>query len=243
MSKVDVKALLEAGVHFGHRTEKWNPKMKPYIFEARNGIYIINLLKTAEMLESACEFLKSIVTKGEKALFVGCKKQSQAIVKELAGRCGAFYVNERWLGGTLTNLKTIRKSVARMREIDNIEKDGASKLPKQELAALRREGAKIHRYLDGISDMEKPPGVLIIVDITREYIAVQEAKRLNIPIIAICDTNSNPELVEYPVAGNDDAIRSIRIVLEKLAEAIEDATPEKGGKKLEKSIELTAVSA
>lgn len=229
MSKVDVKFLLEAGVHFGHRTEKWNPKMKPYIYEARNGIHIINLMKTAEQLEAACQFLKTTASQGGKILFVGCKKQSQEIVKELALRSESFYVNHRWLGGTLTNLNTIRKSVARMRQIDEMEKNGKiNALPKHESSALRREAAKLHRNLDGLRDMEKQPTVMVVVDTEREDIAVREATRLNIPIVSINDSNSNPELVQYPIAGNDDAIRSIRVILDYLNEAILEGKSEAG---------------
>jgi small subunit ribosomal protein S2 len=249
MAKVDVKALLEAGVHFGHRTEKWNPKMKPFIFEARNGIYVIDLGKTAEQLEAACQFLKTAVGKGAQPLFVGCKKQAQETVKEIAEKCNGFYVIERWLGGTLTNLATIRRSVGRMRQIDDLEKTGKiNAMPKKEASALRRENAKLHRNLDGLANMENVPGVMIVVDPSREDIAVREAKKLNIPVVAINDTNSNPEAVDYPIPGNDDAIRSIRVILEYVGKAITEGRQE-GGKKREggtgknNSVELSAVSA
>ncbi len=229
MAKVDVKDLMEAGVHFGHRTQRWNPKMKPFIFEARNGIYVIDLYQSAKQLESAAEFLKGISSKGEKILFVGCKKQAQQVVQDLAQRSGSGYVAERWLGGTLTNLATIKKSVARMRAIDELETKGTvDKMPKKEVAALRRENVKLHRNLDGLKDLEKPPGALVIVDIVHENIAIQEARRLKIPVVAIVDTNADPELADFPIAGNDDAIRSIRVILENLNEAIIEGKAQRG---------------
>ena len=213
--------LLEAGVHFGHQTKRWNPKMKPFIFEKRNAIYIIDLGKTVGQLDSATEFLRKTAERGGKVLFVGCKKQAQEAIKEAATACGQFYVNQRWLGGTLTNLATIRKSVARMKYIENLEKQTEySKMGKQEISAVRREGDKIKRNLEGVRDMEKLPDALIIIDTTREAIAVAEARRLNIPVVAIVDTNADPDLIDFPIAGNDDAIRAIRIVLQKLVDAI-----------------------
>jgi small subunit ribosomal protein S2 len=221
MAKIDPKTLLEAGVHFGHRTDKWNPKMKPYIYEARNGIHVINLNKTAEQLEKAAAFLQGVASKGGKVLFVGTKKAAQEGVKQAAAQAGAYYVCERWLGGMLTNLNTVRKSVARMREIDDLETSGKAKdIPKQELSALRREAAKIHRNLDGVADMGKYPDAIVIVDIARENIAVLESHRLNIPIVAITDTNADPTLVDYPIAANDDAIRSVKIILDTLSAAV-----------------------
>lgn len=250
MNRVDIKELLDAGVHFGHRTQRWNPKMKPYIFEARNGIYVINLEHTAKQLEAAQDFLQGIAASGKRVLFVGCKKQAQETIKELAQRSNSFYVTERWLGGTMTNLTTIRKSVARMKHIDNLESTGAAaKMPKQELSVMRREVAKLHRNLDGIKDMDKYPAAIVIVDVPRESIAVAEARRLNIPIVAITDTNSDPELVDYPIAGNDDAIRSISIILEALNEAIIEGSAKSGSpasKEAPKAVEeesLTGVSA
>ena len=213
--------LLEAGVHFGHQTKRWNPKMKPYIFEKRNAIYIINLGVTVRQLDSATHFLADVARRGGKILFVGCKKQAQEAIKEAATACGQFYVNQRWLGGTLTNLQTIRKSVGRLKYIEEIEKDpNYSKMGKQELAALRREGEKLRRNLEGIRDMQKLPDAIIVIDTTREAIAVAEALRLHIPTVAIVDTNADPSLVNYPIAGNDDAIRAIRILLQKLVDAI-----------------------
>jgi small subunit ribosomal protein S2 len=221
MSTELMTELLEAGVHFGHQTKRWNPKMKPYIFEKRNAIYIINLGVTVHQIDAATQFLSDVARRGGKILFVGCKKQAQEAIKEAATACGQFYVNQRWLGGTLTNLQTIRKSVGRLKYIEEIEKDpNYSKMGKQELAALRREGEKLKRNLEGIRDMQQLPDAIIIIDTTREAIAVAEAVRLHIPTVAIVDTNADPSLVSYPIAGNDDAIRAIRIILQKLVDAI-----------------------
>jgi small subunit ribosomal protein S2 len=221
MSTELMTELLEAGVHFGHQTKRWNPKMKPYIFEKRNAIYIINLGVTVRQIDSATQFLSEVARRGGKILFVGCKKQAQEAIKEAATACGQFYVNQRWLGGTLTNLQTIRKSVGRLKYIEEIDKDpNFSKMGKQELAALRREGEKLRRNLEGIRDMQQLPDAIIVIDTTREAIAVAEALRLNIPTVAIVDTNADPSLVNYPIAGNDDAIRAIRIILQKLVDAI-----------------------
>ncbi len=221
MSTELMTELLEAGVHFGHQTKRWNPKMKPFIFEKRNAIYIIDLGKTVGQLDTATEFLRKIAERNGKVLFVGCKKQAQEAIKEAATACGQFYVNQRWLGGTLTNLTTIRKSVARMKYIEDLDKQAEfSKMGKQEISAVRREGDKVKRNLEGVRDMEKLPDALIIIDTTREAIAVAEARRLNIPVVAIVDTNADPDLIDYPIAGNDDAIRAIRIVLQKLVDAI-----------------------
>ena len=222
MSSIETMTeLLEAGVHFGHQTKRWNPKMKPFIFEKRNAIYIIDLGETVKQLHQACDFLTKVTERKGRVLFVGCKKQAQEAVKEAAEACGQFYVNQRWLGGTLTNLSTIRKSVARLKYIEEIKSSPEySKMGKQELAALRREGEKLNRNLAGIRDMEKLPDAMVVIDTTREAIAVNEARRLGIPIIAIVDTNSDPEIVTYPIAGNDDAIRAIRIILQRLVDAI-----------------------
>lgn len=249
MNRVDIKELLDAGVHFGHRTQRWNPKMKPYIFEARNGIYVIDLEHTVKQLEAAQDFLREVASSGKRILFVGCKKQAQETIKDLAKRSNSFYVTERWLGGTMTNLTTIRKSVARMKSIDTMEANGTTaKMPKQEVSVMRRENAKLHRNLDGIKDMEKYPSALVLVDVPRESIAVAEARRLNIPIVAITDTNANPDLVDYPIAGNDDAIRSISIILEALNDAIIEGSSKAGtlGKESVKPADeesLTGVSA
>jgi small subunit ribosomal protein S2 len=232
--------LLEAGVHFGHQTKRWNPKMKPYIFEQRNSIYIINLSETVKQLQAATEFLANIARQSGKVLFIGCKKQAQEAVKEAAEACGQFYVNQRWLGGTLTNLTTIRKSVARLTYLEQIEKSpDYDKMGKQELSALRREAEKLRRNLEGIRNMDRLPDALVIIDTTREAIAVAEALRLNIPTIAIVDTNADPEKVTYPIAGNDDAIRAIRVILQKLVDAIYTASQE--GKK-DDTAQLAAVA-
>ncbi|HSI13170.1 MAG TPA: 30S ribosomal protein S2 [Chthoniobacter sp.] len=221
MSTELMTELLEAGVHFGHQTKRWNPKMKPFIFEKRNAIYIINLGKTVEQLSEATDFLSTVAQRNGKVLFVGCKKQAQEAIKEAAIASGQFYVNQRWLGGTLTNIATIRKSIGRMKYIENLEKQPEySKMGKQEIAAVKREGEKLKRNLDGIRDMEKLPDAIVVIDTTREAIAVAEAKRLKIPTVAIVDTNADPELISYPIAGNDDAIRAIRIVLQKLVDAM-----------------------
>ncbi len=220
-----VPELLEAGVHFGHQTKRWNPKMKPFIFEQRNQIYIINLDETVKQLH----------------LFVGCKKQAQEAIKEAALACGQFYVNQRWLGGTLTNLATIRKSIGRLKYIEQIEQSPEyKKMGKQELAALNREAAKLRRNLEGILEMAQLPDAVVIIDTTREQNAVNEAKRLNIPIVAIVDTNADPEMIDYPIPGNDDAIRAIRIVLQKLVDAIVSAS---GEARIREQIEMAGVSA
>ena len=221
MSVEIMTELLEAGVHYGHQTKRWNPKMKDFILEEKNSIYIIDLSKTIDQLRDAGNFLSKIAQQGGKILFVGCKKQAQEAVKEAAEACGQFYVNQRWLGGTLTNLVTIRKSVKRLREFEELEKSpGFHRINKAEASALRREATKIRKNLCGVLTMEKLPDVLVIIDTVRESIAVAEARRLGIPIVAIVDTNSDPEVVNYPIAGNDDAIRAIRIILQKLVDGI-----------------------
>jgi small subunit ribosomal protein S2 len=224
---IGVKELLESGVHFGHQTKRWNPKMKPFIFDARNGIHIIDLSKTLTQLETACDFLTALVGKGERVLFVGTKKQAQLAVQETAKECGQFYSTERWLGGTLTNFQTIKRSIARMRQIEKMETDGSiNNYVKQEQSMLRREAARQVKYFDGIRSMEKFPGAMFIVDVKREHNAVAEARRLKIPIVAIVDTNCDPDLVDYPIAGNDDAIRSVRVILSTIAQTITRARAE-----------------
>jgi small subunit ribosomal protein S2 len=236
-----VPELLEAGVHFGHQTKRWNPKMRPYIFEKKNQIYIINLDETVKQLQRATEFLQEVTRRGGKILFVGCKKQAQEAVKEAALACGQFYVNQRWLGGTLTNLATIRKSIGRLKYIEQIEQSPEfKKMGKQEIAALNREAAKLRRNLDGILDMAQLPDALVVVDTTREQNAVNEARRLKIPTVAIVDTNADPEIIDYPIAGNDDAIRAIRVILQKLVDAIVSAT---GDSAAATQAEMAGVSA
>jgi len=236
-----VPELLEAGVHFGHQTKRWNPKMRPYIFEQKNQIYIINLDETVRQLQRATQFLEEVTRRGGKILFVGCKKQAQQAVKEAALACGQFFVNQRWLGGTLTNLATIRKSIGRLKFIEEIEQSPAfKKMGKQEIAALHREGAKLRRNLDGILEMSQLPDALVVVDTTREQNAVNEARRLNIPTVAIVDTNADPEIIDYPIAGNDDAIRAIRVILQKLVDAIVAAS---GDSSVTAQAEMAGVSA
>ena len=231
--------LLEAGVHYGHQTKRWNPKMRDYILEEKNSIYIIDLSQTVDQLSRATEYLTNMVRGGGKILFVGTKKQAQEAVREAATATGQLFVNQRWLGGTLTNLTTIRKSVARLKEIQAAEGTPAfAKINKAEAAAIRREGAKLLHNLEGIVNMDKLPDALVVIDTLREEIAVAEANRLKIPIIAIVDTNCDPEKIEYPIAGNDDAIRSIRVILQKLVQSIIEA---KGAVKTSPS-ELAAVS-
>ncbi|NOS68772.1 MAG: 30S ribosomal protein S2 [Verrucomicrobia bacterium] len=227
MLSIGVKELLEAGVHFGHQTKRWNPKMKPFIFDARNGIHIIDLSKSLAQLEAACEFLAKTVTKGGKVLFVGTKKQAQQAVKDTAKESGQYFVVERWLGGTLTNFTTVKKSLARLREIEKMEADGSiNNYVKQEQAVIRREAARLVKYFDGIRTLDKNPGAMFVVDVKREHNAVAEARKLKIPVVAITDTNADPDLVDYPIAGNDDAIRSVRMILATIAQVITRAQAE-----------------
>ena len=213
--------LLEAGVHYGHQTKRWNPRMRDFILEEKNSIHIIDLSKTVDQLVKAGEYLAGISKQGGKILFVGCKKQAQEAVKEAAQASGQFYVNQRWLGGTLTNLVTIRKSVSKLKDFEALEKSaGFNKINKAEASALRREANRIRQNLEGVLEMEKLPDVIVIIDTVKEAIAVAESRRLGIPIVAIVDTNSNPEEINYPIAGNDDAIRAIRIILQKLVDSL-----------------------
>ncbi|KKM11813.1 30S ribosomal protein S2 [Clostridiales bacterium PH28_bin88] len=225
MAVITMKQLLEAGVHFGHQTRRWNPKMAPYIFTERNGIYIIDLQKTVRKVEEAYNFVRDIVGQGQKVLFVGTKKQAQESVREEAERCGMFYVNERWLGGMLTNFQTIRQRVNRLRELERMEADGVFEvLPKKEVAQLLNEREKLQRFLGGIKDMVQLPGVLFIIDPRKERIAVAEARRLGIPIVAIVDTNCDPDEVDYVIPGNDDAIRAVKLLTGKIADAVIEGT-------------------
>src|SRR2546428_2104030 len=224
---IGVKELLDSGVHFGHQTKRWNPKMKPFIFDARNGIHIIDLSETLNQLDSACNFLAGTVSKGGKALFVGTKKQAQQAVKDTAKECGQFYVTERWLGGTLTNFATIKRSIARLKHIEKMETDGSiNQYVKQEQSVLRREAARLVKFFDGIRSMDKLPSAMFVVDIKREHNAVAEVRRLKIPVVAIVDTNCDPDLVDFPVAGNDDAIRSVRVILATVGQTITQANAE-----------------
>jgi small subunit ribosomal protein S2 len=224
---IGIKELLDAGVHFGHQTKRWNPKMKPFIFDARNGIHIIDLSKTVQQLQTACDFLSATVSKGGRVLFVGTKKQAQLTVKETAKECGQFFVTERWLGGTLTNFQTIKRSIARLKQIEKMEADGSiNNYVKQEQSVFRREAARLVKYFDGIRAMDKYPGAMFVVDIKREHNAIAEARRLKIPVVAIVDTNSDPDLVDYPIAGNDDAIRSVRVILATIGQTVTHAQAE-----------------
>jgi len=220
MSTVTMKQMLEAGVHFGHQTKRWNPKMKPYIIGARNGIYIIDLQQTVTYWRRAYEFVSDLAGKGEKILFVGTKKQAQEVVADEAARAGMYYVNNRWLGGTLTNFKTVKQSIERLRNIEKMATDGTfDRLPKKEVLMLTKERVKLERSLGGIKDMSKLPGAVFIIDPKKEHIAVAEANRLQIPVVAIVDTNCDPDLIDYVIPGNDDAIRSIKLFTANIAEA------------------------
>ncbi len=213
--------LLEAGVHFGHRTGRWNPKMGPFIFCERNGIYIINLQKTTELLDDAYELVRDYAAKGKNIVFVGTKKQASDIVAEEAKRCGAFYVNRRWLGGTLTNFDTIRTSINKLRELEDLKESGTmDRLPKKEVASLTRQLNKLTKSLGGIKEMRGMPDLLFVIDQKRELNAIKEANKLGIPIVAIVDTNCNPENIDYVIPGNDDAIRSIKLLTSKISDAI-----------------------
>jgi len=232
MTNVGIKELLEAGVHFGHQTRRWDPRMKPFIFEARNGIHVIDLSKTLPQLEAACGFLASTAAKGGRILFVGTKKQAQEAVKEAATACGQQFVTGRWLGGTLTNLKTLKNSLKRMKQIEKMEQDGSiNEYVKQEQSMIRREHARMFKNLDGLRTVDSLPDVMFVVDIKREHNAVAEARKLKIPLVAIVDTNCNPELVDYPIAGNDDAIRSVKLLLTCVTEAISRGKAEADARK------------
>jgi small subunit ribosomal protein S2 len=227
MSSIGIKELLDAGVHFGHQTRRWNPKMKRFIFDARNGIHIIDLSQTVQQLDAACAFVAGVVGKGGQVLFVGTKKQAQEVVRECARASGQPYVTGRWLGGTLTNFKTIRQSLKRLTELEQMEADGSmGQYGKQEQSALRREAARILKNLEGVREMNGIPDAVFIVDIKREHNAIAEARRLRVPVVAIVDTNCDPDLVDYPVAGNDDALRSVRLILSTIAQAATTARAE-----------------
>lgn len=236
--------MLDAGVHFGHQTKRWNPRMKPYIFDARNGIHIIDLSKTLNLLDSACQFLSESVRKGGKVLFVGTKKQAQQAVKEIAKECGQFYATERWLGGTLTNFATIKRSIARMKQIEKMEADGTiNNYVKQEQSMIRREAARQLKFFDGIRSMDKHPAVMFVVDIKREHNAVAEARRLKIPVVAIVDTNCDPELVTHPIPGNDDAIRAVRVILTTIGQTVMQAQAEFEAKYARRKADEAAIAA
>ena len=227
MAVVTIKSLLEAGVHFGHQTRRWNPKMKRFIFEERNGIYIIDLQRTLIQLNEACEFVRNVVRTGRCVLFVGTKRQAHEPIEEAAKRCGMHFVTHRWLGGTLTNNQTIRRSVGRLKELEAIFEDGrGAALSKKELSSLTRERDRLHRNLNGIQEMNELPGTVFIVDTKRERIATLEAAKLDIPIVALVDTNADPDEVDYPVPGNDDAVKSISLIAGVMASVITETQAE-----------------
>ena len=221
MSVISMKQLLEAGVHFGHQTRRWNPKMKEYIFTERNGIYIIDLQKTVKKIDEAYYFVRDLAMNGQSLLFVGTKKQAQESIEQEAKRCEMFYVNQRWLGGMLTNFKTIQGRIAKLRKIEKMEADGDfALLPKKEVIKLKAEQEKLEKNLGGIKDMKKLPGALFVVDPRKEHIAILEAQTLGIPVVAIVDTNCDPDVADYPIPGNDDAIRAVKLIASKMADAV-----------------------
>lgn len=221
MAKITINDLMEAGCHFGHQTRRWNPKMKEYVYGAKNGISIIDLTKTMHQIANACNFLSNVVANGGELLFVGTKRQAQEIIRDLAEKTGMYYVAERWMGGTLTNNVTIRKSIAKMYEIDKmIESGELQKLKKKELSMLTRDNQKLHRNLDGIAEMKRLPAAVVVIDVCHDDIAVREAAKLNIPIVAIVDTNADPDLIDYPVVANDDAVKSLQIITDVFRDAI-----------------------
>ena len=239
MSKVQVEDLLLAGSHFGHLTRRWDPKMKKYIFMERNGIHIIDLKKTLSLIDEASNALARISGEGRKVLFVGTKKQAKQIIKDQAERCGAFYVSERWLGGMLTNFNTVRKSIKKLTNIQRMEADGTfEKLVKKERLILSREREKLEKVLNGIVNMTRLPGAIFVVDIRKEHIAISEARKLNIPVYAIVDTNCDPDLVDYPIPANDDAVKSIEIITRAMADAVLQGTNEARIKEEDESEEM-----
>ena len=247
MAVISMKQLLEAGVHFGHQTRRWNPKMAPYIFTERNGIYIIDLQKTVRKIDEAYMFVRDLALEGKTILFVGTKKQAQESVEQEAKRCGMYYVNNRWLGGMMTNFRTIKTRIARLNAIDKMEADGQFEvLPKKEVAKLTLEREKLEANLGGIREMKNLPGALFIVDPRKERIAVQEARALHIPIVAIVDTNCDPDEIDYIIPGNDDAIRAVKLIAGKMADAVleghqgeqtEEAAPAEEAAPVEKDAE------
>ena len=221
MAVVAMKQLLEAGVHFGHQTRRWDPKMAEYIFQARNGIHIIDLQKTSKKLDEAYAFVKEQAEEGKTVLFVGTKKQAQECMKEAALKCGMFYVDQRWLGGMLTNFDTIQKRIQRLKDLEAMEQDGTfDVLPKKEVILLKKEMEKLERNLGGIKEMNELPGVIFLVDPKKERIAILEAKKLGIPVVGLVDTNCNPEELDYPIPGNDDAIRAVKLIADVMANAV-----------------------
>lgn len=219
---ITIKDLLEAGAHFGHQTRRWNPKMKRFIFEARNGLYIIDLAKTLQQIRNAVEIVKEVIGKHRSILFVGTKKQAKSVVRELAEECGEFYVCERWLGGMLTNLTTIRQSIKKLEKIEKKIATGAEGLTKKEISLLTKEQIKLEKNLSGVRSMRKPPGLVVVVDPSKEHIAVAEANKLGIPVMGLVDTNCDPDPIQHVIACNDDALKSIKIILQSLTQAVID---------------------
>lgn len=236
MPQITMKEMLDAGVHFGHQTQRWNPKMKPFVFTSRGGIHIIDLQQTAELTKKAIDFVTKVASEGGKMIFVGTKKQAVEPIQEAAKKCGQFYVTKRWLGGTLTNFVTIKQSIDRMKRIEQMREKGELEFfTKKERIQIEKEYVKLHDYLEGIKEMKQAPQLMFVVDVIKEHIAVAEAKRLGIPVVGICDTNSDPEIIDYPIPGNDDAIRSIKIFANILAEAYNE-----GAKKWEEVLRSRA---
>ncbi len=230
MANATVKEMLQAGLHFGHQTRRWNPKMKPYIYGPRNGIYIINLDITKRMFDKACDFISKEVANGGSILFVGTKRQAQTIINEEAKRCNMYYVDHRWLGGMLTNFQTIKKSVERLKSIESMQEDGSiNRFPKKEILLMEKERVKLERNVGGIKDMRTLPSVIFIVDPRKETIAVNEARKLNIPVVALIDTNCDPDGIDYIIPGNDDAIRSLRLISYHVAETVLQGTAVRDG--------------
>lgn len=248
MAEVTIKELLEAGAHFGHQTRRWNPKMKRFIFEARNGLYIIDLAKTLQQIRSALEIVKDVISKHKSILFVGTKKQAKGVVRELAEACGEYYVCERWLGGMLTNLSTIRQSIKKLERIEKQIASGGEGLTKKEISLLTKDQLKLDKNLSGVRAMRKPPGLVIVVDPSKEHLAVSEANKLGIPVMALVDTNCDPDPIQHIIACNDDALKSIKLILQSLADAIAQRKNEvrllssKDGEDKEESSEGAAAS-
>ena len=243
MADIGLDQLLEAGVHFGHQTRRWNPKMKPFIFTQRNGIHIIDLRKTLDRLETARQAVREVVLRGERVLFVCTKRQLRGVIEQEAQRSGSFFVMERWLGGMLTNFQTIRKQIRRLKELERGQEENAFEFyTKKERLLLERERAKLDKYLAGVKDMGRLPGAMFVVDAKRETIAVREAAKLGIPVIAIADTNADPDLIDYPIPGNDDAIRSVSLLTKAIADAVEQARREVPDDDRRRSEELEATT-
>jgi small subunit ribosomal protein S2 len=244
MPRVEVAELLAAGCHFGHLTRRWNPKMRPYIFMERNGIHIIDLVKSSHLLEDACNAIANTIAEGKRILFVGTKKQAKDVIKDVAMRTGQFYVSERWLGGSLTNFTTIRKSVKRLTNIEKMESDGTfDKLTKKEILFLHREKDKLNAVLSGVVDMARLPGALFVIDVKKEAIAVKEANRLGIPVFAIVDTNCDPEGIDYVIPANDDAIKSVQVVMNAIAIAAIEGKERVAAHQMEAAAESSEVRA